>query len=276
MMHKRIFPMLSVVSAVCFCAGLTLLGCSASALPDRVLVWSDEFNVEGLPDTSKWSYDYGDGCPEICGWGNNELQFYTTDRIENARVKNDYLIIEAHKETMGLREFTSARLISKHRGDWKYGRVEVRAKLPKGIGVWPAIWMLPTESVYGGWPKSGEIDIMENVGYLPDSLYSTVHTHQFNHLNGTQVTKGIESKTLSNEFHVYSIEWNQDKIDFFFDQQKFQSFSNLQDGSDAWPFDQHFYLILNLAVGGNWGGKKGVDMNIWPQQFLIDYVRVYQ
>jgi beta-glucanase (GH16 family) len=242
----------------------------------KQLVWSDEFNSEGLPDTMKWGYDLGDGCPNICGWGNNELQYYTANRAKNARVENGYLVIEAHKEAMGSKAYTSARLSSKRKGDWTYGRIEIRAKLPKGRGIWPAIWMLSTDWAYGGWPQSGEIDIMENVGYLPDSLFGTVHTERFNHLQGTQVTRGLLSKTLSTEFHVYSIEWDTEKIDFKFDGKKFQSFSNRHEGFGAWPFDRDFHLLLNVAVGGNWGGKMGVDPDIWPQKMLVDYVRVYQ
>jgi len=240
------------------------------------LVWSDEFNYTGLPDSTKWGYDVGDGCPNVCGWGNNELQYYSVKRLENSRVENGNLIIEAHREKAGTKEYSSARLVSKGKGDWTYGRITVRAKLPNGRGVWPAIWMLPTEWAYGGWPSSGEIDIMENVGYLPDSVYGSVHTKRFNHSIGTQVTAGVKSTTLSSEFHHYSIEWDAEKIDFFFNDQKFQTFYNKHEGPDAWPFDRNFHLLLNVAVGGNWGGKMGVDTAVWPQKMIVDYVRVYQ
>lgn len=245
---------------------------------EKRLVWSDEFNYSGLPDTSKWGYDVGDGCaaPSGCGWGNNERQFYTANRQENARVENGQLIIEARREKMGSREYTSSRMVTKNRGDWTFGRIEVRAKLPSGRGVWPAIWMLSTGWEYGGWPESGEIDIMENVGYLPDSIFGTVHTKSFNHLLGTQVSGRVFSKTLNTEFHNYGIEWDAEKMDFLFDGQVFHTFKNLHDGPDAWPFDRDFHLILDLAVGGNWGGKMGVDDSIWPQKMLVDWVRVYQ
>ena len=256
-------------------------GCFSSKTPmatkgKRTLVWSDEFDKNGSPDTTKWGYDLGNGCPNVCGWGNNELQYYTAHRLENARMENGCLVIEAHREKKGSSNYTSARMVSKRKGDWTYGRMEIRAKLPKGVGVWPAIWMLSTDWTYGGWPESGEIDIMESVGYLPDSVYGTVHTKRFNHVQGTQKSVGLASKTLSTEFHTYSIEWDADKIDFFFDDQKYQTFSNRREGPDAWPFDQKFHLILNVAVGGNWGGKMGVDQAIWPQKMLVDYVRVYQ
>jgi beta-glucanase (GH16 family) len=243
---------------------------------DLKLVWSDEFDSGAWPDTTKWGYDVGDGCPNICGWGNNELQYYMANRASNARIENGHLIIEAHREPMGTKEYTSARLVSKHKGDWTYGKIVASAKLPKGLGVWPAIWMLPTDWKYGGWPASGEIDIMEHVGYMPDSLFGSIHTKRFNHIMGTQVTKGVYSTSLSDAFHEYGIEWDAEKIDFLFDGVVFQTFQNNKEGPDAWPFDQPFHLVLNMAVGGNWGGRKGVDTSIWPQQLIIDYVRVYQ
>jgi beta-glucanase (GH16 family) len=237
----------------------------------KKLVWSDEFNYTGLPDNTKWSYDTGHH-----GWGNNELQHYTAVRPQNARVENGTLVIEAIKEQYQGAAYTSARLVSKNKGDWKYGRIEVKAKLPKGKGLWPAIWMLPTQWKYGGWPKSGEIDIMENVGYLPDSIYGTVHTAAFNHGIGTQKGSGVLRKDASDVFHLYAIEWNADKIKFFVDEELYHEFENYKTGSDAWPFDQEFHLLLNVAVGGNWGGKFGIDESIFPQRLEIDYVRVYQ
>lgn len=240
------------------------------------LVWSDEFNYTGLPDSAKWGYDLGDGCPNICGWGNNELQYYHAGRLKNARVENGHLVIEAHRENAGTKEYSSARVVSRQKGDWTYGRVAVRAKLPKGRGTWPAIWMLPTDWAYGNWPASGEIDIMEFVGYMPDSVFGSLHTKRFNHGIGTQVTKGLYSNTLSSDFHEYAIEWDAEKINFFFDGKKYLTFQNRHEGPEAWPFDRRFHVILNIAVGGNWGGKMGVDTAIWPQKMLVDYVRVYQ
>ncbi len=243
---------------------------------NKKLIWSDEFNTTGLPDTSKWTYDKGNGCPDICGWGNNELQFYTHNRQENARVQNGTLIIEARKEDFAGSKYTSARLASKNKGDWKYGRFEIKAKLPSGRGMWPAIWMLPTKWEYGGWPHSGEIDIMENVGYWPDSLLSTIHTGAFNGMINTQKTEGVNRNDLSKAFHVYAMEWTADSISFFIDDKKYHVFPNNHSGSEAWPFDKEFHLLLNIAVGGNWGGKFGVDDAVFPQKMEIDYVRVYQ
>ncbi len=270
--YKSIFLLL----IWCALSFITWTACTMVTSQEMKLVWSDEFDQNGLPDPAKWGYDAGDGCPDLCGWGNNELQFYTTAKQENARVEDGHLIIEAHQAKTGPRDYSSARLVSKKKGDWTYGKVLVRAKLPAGKGVWPAIWMLPTDWEYGGWPASGEIDIMEFVGYQADSLFGSIHTKSFNHTAGTQVTKGIYSNTLSTAFHEYSIEWDKDKIDFLFDGQIFQTFTNRKQGSDAWPFDKDFHLIMNIAVGGNWGGKYGVDTSIWPQRMIVDYVRVYQ
>ncbi len=242
----------------------------------KKLVWSDEFSKPGLPDSTKWGYDRGNGCPDNCGWGNNELEVYTEKRPENARVEDGKLILEVRKESFQGAHYTSARMVSKNKGTWKYGRFEIRAKLPAGRGLWPAVWMLPTNWHYGGWPKSGEIDIMENVGYWPDSVLGTIHTGAYNGMLGTQKTNGLHFTDLSKAFHVYAIEWNTDTISFFVDDVKYQVFGNQHKGAETWPFDQEFHLLLNIAVGGNWGGKFGVDDEIFPQHMEIDYVRVYQ
>lgn len=235
------------------------------------LVWSDEFDYTGLPDDTKWSYDVGGS-----GWGNNEKQYYTDKRLANASVKNGVLTITAIKEKFEGMDYTSARLVSKKKGDWKYGRFEIKAKLPKGRGVWPAIWMLSTDWKYGGWPESGEIDIMENVGYMPDSVFGTVHTKAYNHAIGTQKGKSTYRNDLSDAFHVYALEWNENEIKIFVDQEQYFSFKNEKKSFKEWPFDQPFHLLLNIAVGGNWGGKEGIDDSIWPQAMEVDYVRVYQ
>lgn len=242
------------------------------------LIWSDEFEYTGLPDASKWSYNVGDACdlPSGCGWGNAELQYYTEANLNNARVRDGNLVIEAHKEEIHNSKYTSARLISRDKGDWKYGKIEVRAKLPTGRGTWPAIWMLPTNWKHGGWPDSGEIDIMEHVGYARDSIYGTVHTKAYNHGIGTQKGGMLFVPTAESEFHIYAINWTENKIDFLIDNNIFFTFENENKSCEEWPFSEPFYLILNLAVGGNWGGKKGVDDEIWPQRMEVDYVRVYR
>lgn len=253
-------------------SGLFLLSaCNKQA--SYKLVWSDEFEKSGLPDSSKWSYDTKGNA---YGWGNHELQFYTENRAENAKVLDGKLIITARKDSGYMKPYTSARLTSKGKGDWLYGRIEVRARIPSGLGVWPAIWMLPTESVYGGWPRSGEIDIMEHVGYLPDSVFFTVHTEAYNHRIGTQRSKSVYNTDVESNFHVYAIEWTANAIEFFLDEELVFVFSKEADEAARWPFDKPFHMILNLAFGGDWGGAKGIDDSILPQVLAIDYVRVYQ
>ena len=240
------------------------------------LVWSDEFDYLGAPDSTKWSYDLGDGCPNICGWGNNELQYYTSD-YKNVRVKDDRLIIEAHKDSGdSLKPYSSTRLLSKNKGDWKYGKIEVKAKIPSGRGTWSAIWMLPTDWQYGGWPKSGEIDIMEHVGFDQGNIHGTVHTEAYNGSRGTQKGDSILVESASDEFVVYAIKWTPDSIEFVVNGEIYNIFTNEGSGFEAWPFDQKFHLLLNVAVGGNWGGREGVDDAIWPRKMEVDYVRIYE
>ena len=235
------------------------------------LVWKDEFTNTGLPDSTKWNYDIGGD-----GWGNNELQYYTSADTTNVVVKNGHLFITAIKQQKEKNTYTSARLVTKQKGDWLYGRIEIKAKLPAGRGMWPAIWLLPTDWAYGGWPESGEIDIMEHVGYMPDSVFSSVHTKSFNHVIGTQKTKGLFFNDLQSSFHVYAIEWHENKIDFFADDKLGLSFINTKQGFKEWPFDKRFHLLLNVAVGGNWGAVKGVDETITTAAMEVDYVRVYK
>ena len=240
-------------------------------------VWCDEFNYEGLPDNTKWGYDVGGH-----GWGNNELQYYTGSDIDNAYVDNGYLTIEAFKENIGGREYSSARLITKNKAEWLYGKVQVRAKVPGGKGTWPAIWLLPTDWEYGGWPDSGEIDVMEYVGYGKDVLHSTIHTGAFNHSIGTQVGKSRTVQGMEDEFHVYEMEWEPNVIRFYVDGILFYTVSYDPDDSsnvapwEAWSFDKDFHLIINLAFGGNWGGATGIDESLDHMKFEVDYVRVYQ
>lgn len=238
---------------------------------DWVLIWSDEFNQPGLPDPDKWSYDTGGD-----GWGNNELQYYTSNRSENARIEDSTLIIEAKKESYSGNSYSSARLVSKNKGDWLYGLIEVRAKLPSGRGTWPAIWMLPTSMEYGAWPSSGEIDIMEHVGYDPGIIHATVHTDSLNHIKGTQVGKNINVDDCSSQFHVYKVEWDSGRVDAYVDNEKYFSFDNKYLDYKTWPFDKKFHLLLNIAIGGSWGGAQGVDSTITSARMYIDYVRVYQ
>lgn len=236
------------------------------------LVFTSEFDYEGPIDSSKWSYDTGGH-----GWGNNELQYYT-DRPENAWVSEGTLKIRAWREDFSGNRFTSAKLVSKGHGDWVFGRMEVRARLPVGRGSWSAIWMLPTETAYGGWPKGGEIDIMEHVGHDSNRVHGTVHTEDLNHMKNTQV--GATLVTTVSDWHTYAVEWNAAEIAFYVDGDEYFRFKNDKAGRwQTWPFDHPFHLVLNVAVGGDWGGKNGVDEDAFTgagQIMEVSWVRVYQ
>ena len=232
--------------------------------------WQDEFDYSGAPDQAKWGYDIGGH-----GWGNNELQYYT-NAVNNAKVENGSLHITAIKEPFGGKEYTSARVISKNKGDFLYGRIEVRAKLPSGRGTWPAIWMLPTDWSYGDWPRSGEIDIMEHVGYDPNNVLFSIHTQAYNHSIGTQKSGGMNIPTAITDFHKYRVDWTPYAVRGYFDDLLVFTFVNEGKGYATWPFDKRFHLLLNMAVGGNWGGAQGVDESIFPKTLEIDYVRVFK
>jgi beta-glucanase (GH16 family) len=238
----------------------------------KKLVWSDEFDKPGLPDPAKWDYELG-------YVRNKELQYYTT-RKENARVENGNLIIEARNDSFSIDgkmvPITSASLITRNRAEWTYGYFEIRAKIPSSLGTWPAIWMLGKNIREAGWPACGEIDIMEHVGYDPDKIHAYVHTKAYNHTKGTQKGQATEIVAPYADYQVYAVDWGKDKMDFYLNNKKVFTFANEGKGPDSWPFDQPFYLILNLAFGGGWGGQKGVDPASLPQKFYIDYVRVYQ
>lgn len=246
-------------------------------IDDYQPVWCDEFEVDGLPASDKWGYDVGGS-----GWGNQELQYYTRADIDNVFVEDGILNIQAHKKSMSGRDYTSARMVSKYFLDMTYGRVQIRAKMPSGRGLWPALWMLPSEWRYGGWPDSGEIDILEYVGYQPNTIHGSIHTGAYNHSIGTQLSFDRRLETVEEAFHVYEMVWEPGRIDLYVDDILFAYFgynpsANIDTkNTDAWPFDQPFHLIMNVAVGGTWGGVAGVDDSVFPQAMQIDYVRVYQ
>ena len=235
-------------------------------------VWGDEFDGQGLPDGSKWTYETGGD-----GWGNQEEQFYTREDMDNARVEDGTLIIEARKESVQGSAYTSARLNS--RESWTYGRVEVRAKVPAGRGTWPAVWMLADNDTYGDqyWPDNGEIDIMEHVGYEEGVIHGTIHTKAFNHIEGTDKGSSRTIPTATSEFHTYALEWTPGEIRVAVDGQTYFTFQNREQyGWQEWPFDQPFHLLLNVAVGGTWGGAEGIDDSAFPERMVLDYVRVYK
>lgn len=234
------------------------------------LAWSDEFNYNGLPDSSKWNYNVGGH-----GWGNNELQYYTSADISNAEVSNGSLKLRALKQKMENREYTSARLVTMGKADFTYGKIEIRAKLPPGRGLWPAFWMLGSNHHTVSWPECGEIDIMEHVGFEKDSVFGTVHTKAYNHIIHTQKGKKAFIKNPYDEFHLFSIEWTKERMDFFLDNVRYNQIENEGKTTAEWPFDKPFYILVNLAVGGNLGGKKGVDESVFPAVMEVDYIRVY-
>lgn len=246
-----------------------------------VLVFSDNFDRIDSIDRSKWAYDIGGD-----GWGNHEQQYYTRNR-DNARCErfpnsNDgRLIIEARRERHGRNEFTSARLRT-HQA-WTYGRWQIRAKVPSGRGLWPAIWMLPQHHSYGDkkWPDNGEINIMEQVGFDPLKIHSSVHTKAHNHKDNSHPTNHVIVNDATTNFKIYTLDWEAHRLRMFVgdDSNPLRTeilFWNKQDDWTKWPFDKPFYLIINLAVGGGWGGQEGIDKDIFPAKFEIDWVKYYQ
>jgi len=237
------------------------------------LVWHDEFDRDGFPDTSSWTYDTG-------YIRNHEMQYYTAFRKQNAWIENGFLQITARRDSLklGNRVFpvTSADISTYGKISWTGGRIEVRAKIPSALGTWPAIWTLGSDIRQTGWPDCGEIDIMEHVGYMPDTMHFNVHTEKYNHVKHTNKGARVYYPSPQKEFHIYAIEWFPDHIDWFFDENKVFTYSNEGAGNASWPFDKPQFLILNLAFGGDWGGSHGVNLNALPQSMQVDYVRVFQ
>ncbi|MBE9576769.1 glycoside hydrolase family 16 protein [Flavobacterium proteolyticum] len=251
---KKFFSLL-FISAFCF-----------GQKSNKKLVWEENFNGTQLNE-SVWNYELGNGCPNLCGWGNNEAQIYTNT---NHTLKNGFLIIEAKKEGS---VYSSTRITTKDKKQFQYGRIETRAQLPVGTGLWPAFWMLGANISNVGWPKCGEIDILEYVGKVPDMVFTSLHTQE-SHGN-TINTKKTKITNIEEGFHLYAIEWDKDKITFFIDDVLVYNFQPTVKNENTWPYDQPFYFIINLAIGGNFGGP-AIDNSIFPQDFIIDYIKVYQ
>lgn len=230
---------------------------------NKVLLFED-FTDEAL-NTSLWNYELGDGCPNLCGWGNNERQVYTKD---NVALKDGNLIITATKDST---LYQSGRITTQNKFEFKYGEIEARAKLPKGAGLWPAIWMLGNDIKEIGWPACGEIDIMEYVGKNPHEIHTTLHTSDsFGKSINTKITT-IE--TIEEGFHIYKAKWTENEIAFYIDDKEVYVFSPEVKNNKTWPFNKPFYLILNLAIGGDFGGPD-VDDTIFPKEFILDYIKV--
>lgn len=231
------------------------------------LVWSDEFDVDGAPNSDKWTFNLGDGCPDLCGWGNGESQYYT-DRSENVEVKDGVLKIKAKKEAYQSAQYTSARLLTKGKFGFTYGKMEVRAKLPGAQGTWPAIWLLGANIDTVGWPACGEIDVMEQKGDTKNSVLGTCHWLA----NGSNASYGLETSisNASTQFHLYSMEWTENHIKIFLDNVEFYEIVL----NETLPFDKDFFIILNIAMGGTLGGT--IDPGFTEDTMEIDYIRVYQ
>ncbi|MBJ6109047.1 glycoside hydrolase family 16 protein [Hymenobacter sp. BT523] len=228
------------------------------------LVWSDEFDGAAL-DQSKWKYDLGGG-----GWGNNELETYTNS-TDNAYLSGGNLYIKAIKSSSG--NITSARILTSGKKDFQYGRIDVRAQVPKGKGIWPAIWMLGSDIGQNPWPKCGEIDIMEVRGSKPRELLSTMHFQTAQGTHGQQGTTQLQPADLSDAFHIYSVVRSKDQLRFYIDGQQYYTFGN--GGASPNPFNNLFFVILNVAVGGDFDGNPDAS-TVFPQQMVVDYVRQYQ
>jgi len=259
-----------VLMPLATCGGATSLAVPSGgqAPAGWTLAFSDDFDKAGAPDPAKWGYELG-------YIRNREAQYYTS-RPENARVEDGSLVIEARKEPHQGFGYTSASLNTLGRFEFLYGRVEVRAKLPAGKGAWPAVWMLGVNRTQVGWPACGEIDIMENVGFDPLRIHGSVHTTAYNHNIGTHKTGITTVEDPAAAFHVYAMEWHADRIEVSVDGQTYFRFASEGTGTAAWPFDRPQYLLLNLAIGGSWGGQQGIDDSRFPMKYLIDYVRIYR
>ena len=233
-----------------------------------VLVWSDEFDGESINE-DYWNFEIGNG---NWGWGNGEHQYY---RQENASIEDGKLVIEARNENFGGFNYTSTRMQTRNKVDFLYGKVVASIKVPEAGGTWPAFWMMPTNSVYGGWPHSGEIDIMEHYGCNPGEVHATVHNNTYNWNGGTPPTSHSMYTSATSEFHEYEVNWTEDELRFFVDGNYIGSYYNNQSGWEQWPYDQEFYIILNLAIGSHFMPCETEDSE-FPQRYEIDYVRVYQ
>ena len=236
------------------------------------LIWSDEFDDSEL-NSDIWSFDNGNGCPDLCGWGNNELEYY---RPENTTLSDGVMTIEAKEESYRDFDYTSSKILTRNKKSFRYGRIDIRATLPEGQGIWPALWLLPQENVYGSWAASGEIDLMEMVGHEASTVHGTIHyggKWPDNQHSGNEYS--IDSGLFKDEWHVFSLIWKEDFLEWYVDDELFYTRTAGDLGEAHWPFNEEFYLIINLAVGGNWPGTPNSE-TIFPQKMFVDYVRVFQ
>ena len=238
--------------------------------PDPVATWSEEFNIDGSPSSDPWVFEIGTGCPDLCGWGNGESQYYT-DRMENVKVEDGVLKITAKTESYNGSNYTSARIISRDKYEFQYGRVDIRAKLPTGSGTWPALWLLGANQQSVGWPACGEIDIMEHWGHNPTIISAAIHTSES--FGDTQNHGQTTVTDYSTQFHIYSINWTAEKIEFLVDDNIYYTYNPSPKTDANWPFDAPAFFILNIAMGGHWFD---IDPNFEQSTMEVDYIRVYQ
>ena len=229
---------------------------------------------QGTLNSSDWSFENGDGCPGNCGWGNNEQEYYT-DRPDNLFFQSGKLIIEAKKENYAGKPFTSSKILTRGKKTFKFGRIDIRAILPKEKGIWPAFWMLPQNNVFGGWPRSGEIDMMEMIGNAPAKTYGTLHFGPGPGSTQLGRTYTLPTGIFNDEFHVFSTIWKQNQIQWLVDGVLYSTYTSADFGSNNYPFNEDFFLIFNMAVGGNFPGNPDAT-SYYPQWLIVDYVRVYQ
>lgn len=259
------------------CTMLSAIGCGNDPATEYVLAWSDEFDGAAgeSPDPTKWTYDLGDGCPALCGWGNNELQTYT-DRPENASMDGQgHLVLTARRQTVDGRDYTSARIRTEGLFTQQYGRFEARMKLPRGQGLWPAFWMLGDDLRSAGWPHAGEVDIMEYRGQETDVVHGTVHGPGYSGGSSIGERYVLANADFDADFHVFAIEWTDSRITWFVDDQPYFRVRPQDLGGREWVFDHPFFLVMNVAVGGNFVGPVGANTS-FPQSMTIDWVRVYR
>jgi beta-glucanase (GH16 family) len=241
-------------------------------MPDKKwkLNWREDFAHGSRPNRSVWSHEVG-------YVRNNEKQFYTDRSGSNCRVENNQLVLEAKKEPINGYNYSSASITTKGKKEFLYGKLEIVAKLPTGKGIWPAIWLLGADVDEIGWPLCGEIDIMEFVGYDPVRIHGNVHTQAYNHTKETNQGNNTTSSTLATDFHNYSIVWTKDNLQFLMDDDCYFQFENdRMNNVETWPFDRPHFLLINLAVGGFWGGKMGIDNSIFPQKFIVESISYFE
>lgn len=285
--YKKI--MTGTFKIMCICTVLVFTNCNTDETQEVAqltnLVKADEFNIDGAPNPDLWNFEIGDGSDQgIPGWGNNELQYYT-DRPENVRVENGVLVITANEENFEGSNYTSGRITTQGLFDQKYGRFEAKIRLPYGKGIWPAFWLLGNDCDVNPWPQCGEIDVMEYLGDSPTIVFGTVHGPGYN--GGDSVSKEyeLENDRFDNDFHIFGIEWGPDYINYYVDGDLYQQITPetvdeeaVKDGdpanAGAWVFNRPFFIILNMAVGGNLPGAPN-DETVFPQSMYVDYVRVY-